>query len=303
MTETKESTYCMIDVSNLSWRAWHSHEELKTSTGKPSGHVYGAVASLVWLLENPLKDYQTTMVFCYDGKSAKTRRLAVCPDYKGNREIRPFNPVFEVAEVLKLWDGIHIEQEGFEGDDAIAWAVKMRKGKLCIVYSGDKDFNALLQYPGCQQYSPNLKRFVTDEDLLKEFHLKNKPQAVPLAKALFGDSSDNIKGCKGLFKAHVAELLNDPAVTHPDDFYLLLDDFYQKVKESGQKGVMTKTTYEKLLACKEQIFTNYKVILPQLDFDTQSVTVVKNNSYNLKQKIMDYECPSLMAPINRVLGV
>jgi 5'-3' exonuclease len=297
----KESLFCMVDTSNLAWRAWHSHEELKTSTGKLSGHVYGAVASLVWLLENPLKDYQVTLVFCYDGKDAKKNRLAAYPDYKGNREARPFNPVPEVAEVLKLWDGIHIEQEFREGDDAIFASVKMRKGKPCVVYSGDKDMYALLQYPGCRQYSPNLKRFVTNEDLLENYHLNNKPQAVPLAKALFGDSSDNIKGCKGLFKAHVAELLNDPSVNTPDDFYGKLEEFYNKIKAAKLKGVMTQNTYDKLLACKEQIFINYQIILPQLDFDMSSITVVKNNAYELKNKIMDYECPSLMAPINRVL--
>jgi DNA polymerase-1 len=297
----KESTFLLIDVSHLAHRSFYAHSELKTSTGKLSGHVYGAVASLIWVYEEVLKDYKVTPVFCYDGKNAKNRRLAVCPSYKGNREVRPFNPVPEVSEVLKFWDGLHIEQEGFEGDDMVAAAVKMRKGKQCVVLSSDKDFFALLQYPGCRQYSPTLKRFVNNDDLLKEFCLDNKPQAVPLAKALFGDSSDNIKGCKGLFKAHVAELLNDPSVNTPEDFYSKLEEFYNKTKAAKLKGVMTQNTYDKLLACKDQIFINYQIILPQLDFDMSSITVVKNNAYELKQKIMDYECPSLIAPINRVL--
>lgn len=296
--EIKE-TFLIVDVSNLGYRAHHAMNNrpntppLTTSKGKLSGHVYGSVKSLLWILRDILKDYKVTMVFCYDGENAKQSRLEILPTYKGNRTKGDFNPIPDVKEVLKLWDGIHVEQAGREGDDAVAACVKMRKGKPCIIFSGDLDFSYQLANPCCQVYSPNKKGFLNAIDLMEHYHLDNNPKNVPLAKALFGDTSDNIIGCKRLLKKQVAGLINDPSVTTPEDFYGKL-----VTKPDG----MTDNTYTKLMENKEQVFKNYQVIIPQLDFDKESFTVVKDNVMKLKEKLMEYECKSVMDDLDWVLG-
>ena len=201
-----------------------------------------------------------------------------------------------------MFPGIHICQEDKEGDDAIAYAVRMRQPKSSVVLSGDKDLWSLLQYPGCTVYSPNLKRFVTKEDLLDHYSVQEDPNKVYLAKSLFGDSSDGIVGCKGLFKAHVADLINNPNIKTPEDFYQELPGFFEEIKASKKKKVMTQNTYDKLIVSEQAVKTNYKVILPQLDFDKSSVKVVKGSVDKLKEKLLEFECFTLLPKIDQLFG-
>src|ERR1017187_154116 len=280
-------TWLIVDNSNLIYRAAYANASLTTSKGKPSGHVFGSVASLLAVLRNELKDQEVEMVFCYDGISAKDYRRGLLPEYKMNREARTFNPIPEANEVLKLWSGIHIYEASKEGDDAIAYAVKMLNGQPCVIFSGDRDLHTLLQYPNVRVLSPNLKRFVEPADIYGAYHV-NAPERIPLAKSLFGDASDNIKGVERLIKKQVEPILNSEGVLTPEDFYNKLGN--------EQPDFISDKMWQKLIDCKEKVFKNYLVILPQLIFDKSSITKVGKESLSLlKQKLIEYECFSLLS--------
>jgi|WetSurMetagenome_2_1015567.scaffolds.fasta_scaffold48920_3 DNA polymerase I len=286
------STFLIIDSSNLAYRAAYGNKELRTSKGVFSGHVFGAVSMLSAFLRELAANYNITdvvMCFCYDGKDAKNYRRSLLPEYKANRTPHDIDPLPGVVEILRLWPGLHIVQDDKEGDDAIAFAVKMRAGRSCIVWSGDKDLFALLKFPNCQIFSPNLKRFVETVDLQKHFHIKD-PERVYLAKALFGDSSDNIEGVKRLIKKQVEPILNAEGVLTPTDFYGAL---------GTQRPVfITENMWSKLLENVVRVGVNYSVILPQLDFSKSSVVKVGPGSLQLlKQKLVEYECFSLLGNI------
>jgi 5'-3' exonuclease len=275
----------IVDVSNLAYRSAYGHKELSTSTGRFSGHVFGAVDSLLSVLRKELKGETVKIIFCYDGDKSKDYRRTILPEYKGNRVPHEMDPIPEVEEVLRLWPGLHIKQDDKEGDDGIAFAVKMSKGAPCVVLSGDKDLWPLLQHSNVRVLSPNFKRFVETSDFMKPYHLNGHPERIPLAKALFGDS-DGIKGIERLLKKQVAPFLNAPGVQTPEDFYNAMG--------SDKPDCISDKMWQKLLDGIDKVIKNYQVILPQLDFDRSSVTNVKGDFTALKAKLAEYECFSLV---------
>src|ERR1017187_1402148 len=284
-------TWLIVDNSNLIYRAAYANSSLTTSKGNFSGHIFGSVASLLAVLRNELKGLEVEIIFCYDGKDSKSFRRTILPEYKANREVRDLNPIPEATEVLKLWPGLQIVQEDKEGDDARAYAVKMLKGQSCVIFTGDKDLWQLLQYPNCRVLSPNLKRFVEPADIYDAYHLQNASERIPLAKALFGDASDGIRGVERLIKKQVEPILNSEGVLTPEDFYNKLG--------TEQPDFISDKMWQKLLDCKEKVFKNYLVILPQLEFQKSSITKVGKESLSLlKQKLVEFECFSLIGQVD-----
>jgi 5'-3' exonuclease len=286
----REKIWLIIDTSNLIYRAAYANSSLSTSSGRPSGHIFGSVASIFAFLRNELSGKNVVPVFCYDGINSKTYRRTILPTYKANREIRDFNPIPEAYGVLKTWPGIHLDESSKEGDDGIAYAVKMLNGKACVILSGDKDLWGLLQFPNVKVFSPNLKRFVESSDLYDAYHLMDNPGRIYLAKALFGDASDGIKGVERLTKKQVEPFLNALDVNTPDDFYRVMGPI--------KPQFVSVKNWEKLQADKDKVQKNYQVVLPQLDFQKESVTKVVGGFEALKAKLVEYECFSLLPQID-----
>jgi len=288
-----EITHIIIDVSNMAYRSLWAHKELKTSKGKFSGHVYGLGQSLMAMRHNEFKDLNIKYCFCYDGINAKDRRRQILPDYKGNRQPHEFDPMFEVSQFAGLWPGIHVKQDDMEGDDAIAFCVNKLNGKPCVIWSGDKDIWALTKHPNCRVFSPNAKRFIVPEDILDNYSIDNAPERVYLAKSLFGDHSDNIKGIDRLQKKQVVSILNAENVVTPQDFYDKLG--------TTKPAFITDKTWEKLAFYKEKVFKNFQIVQPQLDFKPESVWTVSLNKDPIKQFLIEYECFSLLNQIENNL--
>jgi 5'-3' exonuclease len=284
-------TWLIVDASNLIYRAAYANSSLTTSKGVFSGHVFGSVASLLAVLRNELRDCEVEMVFGYDGSKSKEYRRTILAEYKANRVPRDMNPIPEATDVLRCWPGLHIEQCDKEGDDAIAFAVKMLRGQPSVILSGDRDLHALLQYPNVRVLSPNLKRFVEPADIYGAYHT-NAPERIPLAKALFGDASDGIKGVERLTKKQVEPYLNALNVKTPEQFYNALGEI--RPKEISLKN------WEKLMTYKDKVFKNYLIILPQLDFSRSSIVKVGylGGFDLLKEKLTEYECYSLVKQFN-----
>jgi 5''-3'' exonuclease (including N-terminal domain of PolI) len=285
-----ENVFLIVDVSNVAHRAAWGNKELKTSSGRFSGHVFGAVSILQALLRNEFKNQNVTIVFCHDGDSAKDYRLTILPTYKGNREPREFDPVPEVASLFRLWPGIHVCDKFKEGDDAMAYVAHARKGKPCVIFSGDKDLWTLMKLPNCKVFSPNLGRYVEYSDFYKHYRLREFPERIPLAKSLFGDISDNIFGCKGLLKKQVEGLLNSPGVETPEEFYNKLGD--------TKPDYISDKMWVKLQEAKETVFKNYLVVLPCLDFKRESIVKVTGGFGPLKAALSGWECFSLIRQFN-----
>jgi 5'-3' exonuclease len=277
-----DNTFVVVDVSNLAYRAAYGNKDLKTSTGRFSGHVFGAASSLFAYMRNELAGLDLKWVFCYDGKNSKDHRRTILPGYKAKRAPKDIDPLPEVVEFIRKWPGLHIMQDDKEGDDAIAFTVQMRQGKPSIVISGDRDLWALMRFPNCRILSPNLKRFVEDADVVEEYHLNSNPGRIYLAKALFGDSSDDIKGIERLIKKQFAAILNAADIETPEQFYCALG--------TSKPANLSDKTWVKLQAGKETVCKNYQVVLPQLGFDKSSVTKVDKGWGQVTEALKEWEC-------------
>jgi 5'-3' exonuclease len=118
------------------------------------------------------------------------RRDAV-PQYKANRDKTSFDPRpeglrFLASEFPETHWAIAL---GAEADDVIATLVAKRGDQDVVIVSGDKDLWQLLQ-PGVKVFLPTKKVFVTSEMFEDEFGCS--PRHIPLYKAFWGDTSDNL---------------------------------------------------------------------------------------------------------------
>jgi hypothetical protein len=143
-------------------------------------------------------------------QESRAVRKAVYPNYKGTRIHSD-----PVCQPVTLWDGMRHDEYRYDGvrdlmdimrfipsltlgmpkndgetDDAIGTFVHDVSPKPCFVCTNDRDMWSLM--------SDNVKLFkkpmieFTQNDLVIEFGISN-PWKIALAKALFGDKSDNIK--------------------------------------------------------------------------------------------------------------
>jgi 5'-3' exonuclease len=281
----------VIDVSHACYRSYYANQDLATSKGILSGHVFG----LAKILVSVFRDLGTNIcpIFCYDGKGAKAARQQILPTYKANRKILPVDPVGDCkSKLLAFMPGLHVEKEGFEGDDAIAWVVRtIPKDKKAIIFSSDKDLHAL-KGGNVQVFSPSKGRMITDQDIFDEFHVTS-PEKIYLAKSLFGDSSDEIKGVERLLKKQVEPVLEK---------CLTPDEFYEILKEQPES--MSDKMFAKALAAKEAVLKNYQVILPRTEGfskdDIKRVMKTDENKNKLLETLETYECFSVMEDAKRL---
>lgn len=290
--------FLIIDVSNLAYRSLHAYN-LTTKDGRLSGHVYGSVRLLLSTLGTNLYPGKWCLVFCYDGKNSKKDRLEIMPEYKGGR-VKKFNPMPEVADVIQHIPGLHVELKNREGDDGMVWianALTKKAGGKAVLLTGDQDLWSMLSNPDVSIYSPNKKRFITKKDIQEKYHVEN-PEKVYLAKAFFGDPSDNIKGIERLTKKKFAKYLNDESLNTPADIY-------QKLEEEDFDGWSVKARF-KLEDGKSRIVTNFKVVRPMIQgFSKEAVKRVKSKKEGkelLKEKLLSFECKNLVNQIGPLFG-
>ncbi len=281
-----------IDVSNLGWRSAYAHETLATSDGRKSGHIFGSVRSLVSVLQNDLWEGKWCLAFCYDGLNARAVRQSTVPSYKSKRDPNRWNPVPEVSEILRLIPGLHINQEGREGDDSLAWiAQKCSPTKQVVLLTGDKDLWSLMS-PNVKILSPNLRRFVTQEDVVEHYGISNCKN-IPLCKALFGDPSDDIKGIERLQKKMVRPLIN--TLSSGGAPLVSMGRFLASLAME-KPAEMSLKAYDKIIAERQRLEANYSIILPNFEgFGKESVAHRDfSKRADFEAALRKYECFSLI---------
>ena len=81
MTNVRSKLY-ILDISNFIHRAFHVHQNLSTSSGFPSGAVYGTLMMLSKFIADNQPMY---LAVCYDAQDGESVRRNVYPEYKMNR--------------------------------------------------------------------------------------------------------------------------------------------------------------------------------------------------------------------------
>ena len=205
----KKRKLFLLDGHAHVYKAYHAITGLTTSSGEPTGAIYGFLQTF----HRIRRDHQPDHMMVVFDPPGKTFRHEVFPDYKVNRPPQPpdLTQQFGVLrELLAIMEVPVLEIAPFEADDVLAclarWAVK-NGGEACVV-SVDKDLLQIVQ-PGITVLREHLKaiEILDEEGVLQKMGVR--PDQVPDYLGLLGDSSDNIPGVPGVGKKRAVDLLTE----------------------------------------------------------------------------------------------
>lgn len=194
----------IIDGAHMLRRSMYQPalRDLTTSTGIPSGAIFGFLQSLKSAI-NTLQ--ASTVIVTWEGGHSE-RRKAVYNDYKvrdySNEEPeRDTNNmtdyefyVHQLEWIQKILEVLAIPQLrvlGKEGDDVLFQACKLLRGQKTIV-SEDADFFALID-DEISVFRP-IKKVLVNKDNFQQVTGLPTPRHFLFEKVLLGDGSDNIPG-------------------------------------------------------------------------------------------------------------
>ena len=231
----------LFDVSSLFFRAYYAIQPLSSPSGHPTNAIYGFLFMMMKIKEKLNPEYA---VFCYDHKKPSFRKK-IDPSYKANRAEMPENLAQQIPFIKKInrfLGGYLVEQEGFEADDLIgtlsAWGEK-EKMKVIIV-SNDKDFSQLVN-ENISLYDP-AREIYYDPPKIKEKWGVN-PHQFRDYLSIVGDSSDNIRGIKGIGHKGAIKLLEK---------FQTLDGIYKHLHTMQPSSTLNKLKEGKESAYKAQ---------------------------------------------------
>jgi DNA polymerase I len=201
-TTDQPGTLLLIDGHSVAYRAFFALpvENFATTTGQHTNAVYGFTSMLI----NMLRDERPTHLAVAFDVSRKTFRSNQYPDYKATRSASPAEFSGQVAlikEVLDALNIVHVELDGFEGDDIIATLARQgaEAGLRVLICTGDRDTLQLVNASVTVLYP---RKGVSDLARLDPEAVLSKylvvPSRYPELAALVGETSDNLPGVPGV---------------------------------------------------------------------------------------------------------
>lgn len=219
----------LLDSHAIIHRAYHALPDFASSTGEPTGALYGLSSMLMRIIADLKPDY---IIACYD-LPQKTFRHEVYDAYKAGRAKTDEALVAQIISSRKVFEAFGVpiyDAPGFEADDVLGTIVeKFKKDKEIniIIASGDMDTMQLVDDKKVQIFT--LKKGITDTILYDEKAVVErfgfKPEFLPDYKGLRGDPSDNIIGIKGIGEKTATDLIKT---------FGTIEDIYKKIKKDPE---------------------------------------------------------------------
>ncbi len=226
MEKGKKKTLVLLDSHAIIHRAYHALPEFLSSSGEPTGALYGLSSMLMKIITDLKPDY---IVACYD-LPQKTFRHEAYDAYKAGRAKADEALIVQLKKSREIFEAFNIpiyDAPGFEADDCLGTIVEEMKAKKdinIIIASGDMDTMQLIDNKKVQVYT--LKKGINDTILYDEEKVVDrfgfKPELLPDYKGLRGDPSDNIIGIKGVGEKTATDLIVD---------FGTVEDIYKKLKK------------------------------------------------------------------------
>jgi DNA polymerase-1 len=228
MTTDERKTLYLLDGPNLAFRAFFAIRGMANSRGLPTNALFGFVNMLLKLIREHHPDH---LAITWDPKGGSFRDRML-PDYKGTRPDMPEAlaaqmPYFpEVAEALEI---PFLVLDDYEADDVMGTLARRHEADLDVVLvTSDKDLMQLVTERITLLDTMKDRRISFDE-VFEKFGCR--PEQVPDALGIWGDSSDNIPGVKGIGEKGAKKLLAE---------FKDLDDIFANLETVAPKGVKAK---------------------------------------------------------------
>jgi DNA polymerase-1 len=277
----------IIDALNMFLRSYVISPHLD-KRGWPVGGTIGFLKSL----QKVARDFSADeIIVAWDGHEGSQRRRSMNKDYKGGRKPVRFNrrmveipedkeeankgyQQIRLMEYLNEMPVIQLVADFTEADDIIALVINHEryKGWRKTIISSDKDFFQLCR-PDVQIYRPIQKKIVTEESVIDEF--KIHPNNFALARAIVGDSSDNLPGIKGAGLKTVAKRF--PWLIREEEFTAA-----DIIRDCAMQGKKLKI-HENIESNEKLIKDNYAIM--QLQYPN----IRPMNREIIKKAIIDFE--------------
>jgi DNA polymerase-1 len=267
-----EQNTLLVDGNALFKTGYFGAKNQYNHAGVHVGGLYSFLTILRKLLTEEL--YHRVYVF-WDGNFSGKLRYEFYEDYKigrGKDYINGTQPTddSELSQRRMVWDylnGLNIRQlkdEVIESDDFIAYyCLNKADNEKITICSSDRDFNQLISEK-IRIYFLDLKVYVDNTNFSSYFCYKQENSA--LIKIMTGDSSDSIKGIKGLQEKTLFNLFPEFK-----DRKVTLEEIINSAKKQQEQRLIEKKKPLKILdniinsitdgVQKERIYEiNYKLV-------------------------------------------
>lgn len=238
----------LVDGNNLLFRSYYATAYngnfMKNSKGFPTNALFGFTNMINKILD---EEKPTHIIVAFD--KGKTFRHEKYKDYKAGRIEMPdeLKQQFPVAKELLTKMGIkYYEIENYEADDIIGTFAEFCENDpeyTGTIISSDKDLLQLVTKTVNIKLLKSKDYIRYTEDSFKDEWGIDPINIIDL-KALMGDSSDNIKGVKGIGEKGALKLLHE---------YKTLDGIYENI--DNIKGA----TQSKLIEGKIDAYESYEL--------------------------------------------
>ena len=235
----------------------------------PNGSPIGGMRTFINILNKLTREIKPDLiVLVWDGKGGSKKRRSMNKNYKGGRKPPRTNwsqvgmdhdeivdnKVWQQMRVIEYFNQtpvIQFMENLVEADDVISYVKNKPTFKKWqkVIVSADKDFIQLLD-EFTVLHRPIQKEYLNKNNVVDKFRIH--PTNFALARAIVGDSSDNLPGVPRVGLETVAKrfpfLKED--VTH------YLDSILEECKDPKNK----QKVYKNILESKELIKNNYDIM-------------------------------------------
>ena len=245
----------LLDAHAVIHRAYHALPDFATSSGQPTGALYGLVSMVLKIATDLKPDY---IIACYD-LPKPTYRHEVYEGYKAGRAKTDDALSVQLEKSKEVCQSLSIpiySLASFEADDILGTIVeqmqplkassgRMTKGKdiEIIIASGDMDTMQLVDETRVKVYT--LKKGLNDTILYDEEAVRKRfgfgPELLPDFKGLRGDPSDNIIGIAGIGEKTATELIQN---------FGTIEEIYKKIR--NPKSEIRKKIKQRVLKLLEE---------------------------------------------------
>jgi DNA polymerase-1 len=228
-------------------------------------HIGGFVGFLLSLKNIINETKPSIVVIAWDGEGGSLRRRSLYKDYKSGRkpkvnreydfespdaQVRSFgNQLLKVREYSAYLPLVDVMVPGLEGDDVISYIVNFcYRGMQKVIVSTDRDFFQLVGPDVCV-YNQIKKSYVTSIEVVDFAGVI--PENFIFYKAIAGDTSDNIKGIKGIGKKTLVKLF---------PFLSERASSLEEIIDHAERNKTTDRKYCELAEQKSSLENNIKIM-------------------------------------------
>ena len=205
-------TLYLVDAMALIYRSYFALNKNPriNSKGLNTSAILGFFNSILDILQ---KHSPTHFAVCFDVQGGCFRHEEFT-EYKANREAMPEDLRENIPYIKQILEAMNIKTigiEGYEADDVIGTLAKKGKRQGFEVYmvTPDKDYAQLVEDKIFILKLPHMgspERIYGVKEVLEKFEIKRPEQVIDIL-GLWGDSSDNIPGVKGIGEKKAKALL------------------------------------------------------------------------------------------------